>query len=45
MYGRRYGVAELWLIDTAADVVLAFERSAPAVPRFDVSVELRGARR
>jgi Uma2 family endonuclease len=37
---ERYGVAELWLIDTAADVVLVFGRSAPAVPRFDVSVEL-----
>jgi Uma2 family endonuclease len=37
---ERYGVVELWLIDTAADVVLVFRRSAAAAPRFDVSAEL-----
>ena len=37
---ERHGVAELWLIDTAADVVIVFRRAAPAAPDFDVSVEL-----
>jgi Uma2 family endonuclease len=37
---ERYGVVELWLVDTEADVLLAFRRSAPATPRFDVSLEL-----
>jgi Uma2 family endonuclease len=37
---ERHRVGELWLVDTAADVVLAFRRSAPAVRRFDVSLEL-----
>ncbi|MGI8729332.1 MAG: Uma2 family endonuclease [Solirubrobacteraceae bacterium] len=35
-----HGLAELWLVDTAADVVLVFRRSAPAAPTFDVSLEL-----
>ncbi len=39
---ERHGLHELWLIDTAADTVLAFRRSAPAVARFDVALELGG---
>ena len=35
-----HGVAELWLVDTAADVVLVFRRSDPSAPTFDVSLEL-----
>ncbi len=38
-YERR-GVGELWLADTAADVLLVFRRSRPKAPRFDVSLEL-----
>lgn len=34
------GVAEAWLIDTAADVVLVFRRSRPDAPTFDVAREL-----
>ena len=34
------GVAELWLVDTAADVVLVYRRSKPTAPTFDVSEEL-----
>jgi len=40
---RRYeqhGLPELWLVDLDADVVLVFRRSAPAVPEFDVYLEL-----
>jgi len=37
---ERHGVAELWLVDTAADVVLAFRRSSPDAPTFDISEEL-----
>jgi Uma2 family endonuclease len=37
---ERYGVVELWLIDTAADVVLVFRRSTPTTACFDVSLEL-----
>jgi Uma2 family endonuclease len=37
---ERAGLAELWLVDTAADVVLAFRRSAPAAGTFDVALEL-----
>ncbi|MEJ7825065.1 MAG: Uma2 family endonuclease [Solirubrobacteraceae bacterium] len=37
---ERYGVADLWLVDTAADVVLVFRRSQPTAPLFDVSLEL-----
>jgi len=33
-------VAELWLVDTAADVVLVFARSAPEAPTFDACEEL-----
>jgi Uma2 family endonuclease len=37
---ERHGLAELWLVDAAADVVLVFRRSAPNAPQFDVSLEL-----
>ncbi|MEA2219900.1 MAG: hypothetical protein QOJ35_2526, partial [Solirubrobacteraceae bacterium] len=40
---ERHGVRELWLVDTAADVVLVFRRSAPDAPSFDVSLELTAA--
>ena len=39
-YYERHGAAELWLVDTAADVILAFRRSSPEAPHFDVSIEL-----
>jgi len=37
---ERYGLPELWLVDTAAEAVLAFHRSAPAAPTFDLALEL-----
>src|SRR5436190_242499 len=37
---ERHGVAELWLVDTAADVVLVFRRSSPQTPTYDLSEEL-----
>ncbi len=37
---ERHGVAELWLVDSAADVVLVYRRSTPSAPNFDVSLEL-----
>ena len=40
---ERYGAAELWLVDTAADVVLLFRRSKPDGRDFDVSLELTAA--
>ena len=40
---ERYGAAELWLVDTAADVVLVFRRSKPDAQDFDVSLELTTA--
>ncbi len=41
---ERHGLRELWLVDTAADEVLVFRRSAPEAPVFDVTLELdRGA--
>ena len=36
---EREGLRELWLVDTAADEVIVFRRSAPAT-EFDVSLEL-----
>lgn len=33
-------VAELWLVDTAADSVLVYRRSAAEAPGFDVALEL-----
>ncbi len=40
---ERHGVAELWLVDTAADVVLVFRRSQAKAERFDLSLELTAA--
>lgn len=37
---ERLGLAELWLVDGDASVVLVFRRSAPAVPTFDVALEV-----
>jgi len=37
---EEHGVAELWLVDTAAGVILAFRRSSPEAAHFDVSIEL-----
>ena len=36
---ERHGVGELWLVDTASDVVFVFRRSRPGAPRFDVSLD------
>jgi len=36
---ERAGLLELWLVDIAADVVLAFCRSSPQAAAFDVSLE------
>ena len=38
-YERR-GLQELWLVDTAARVVLIFRRSAPDAASFDVALEV-----
>jgi Uma2 family endonuclease len=37
---ERAGLAELWLVDTAADEILVFSRSSPDASAFDVSREL-----
>lgn len=37
---ERHGAPELWLVDTAAEVVLVFRRSSPAAATFDMSAEL-----
>jgi Uma2 family endonuclease len=37
---ERKGLPELWLVDTDANVVLVFRRSAPAVETFDVALEI-----
>lgn len=37
---ERYGVAELWLVDTDRSVVLVSRRSSPMAALFDVSLEL-----
>jgi Uma2 family endonuclease len=40
---RRYeqhGLPELWLVDTAASVVMVFRRSSATAPEFDVEFEL-----
>lgn len=34
------GVAEVWLVDTAADVVLVFRRGGPDTVTFDIALEL-----
>jgi len=36
---ERHGVSELWLVDTAADVVIVFRRSRPDGPAFDISLD------
>lgn len=40
---ERAGLPELWLADTAADVVLVFRRSSPDAAAFDVALELERA--
>lgn len=37
---ERGGLPELWLVDTAGSRVLVFQRSAAAVARFDIALEL-----
>jgi Uma2 family endonuclease len=37
---ERHSLRELWLVDTAADEVLAFRRSEAGAPAFDIAVEL-----
>ena len=37
---ERHGLRELWLVDTAADEVLVFRRSALQAPVFDTALEL-----
>jgi len=37
---EREGLRELWLVDTAAEEVLVFRRSAAAAPSFDVALQL-----
>lgn len=37
---ERYGLPELWLVDTAAEEVLVFRRSSPDASGFDVALEL-----
>jgi len=39
---EREGLRELWLVDTAADEVLVFRRSARNAARYDVSLQLGG---
>jgi Uma2 family endonuclease len=34
------GLAELWLVDDAADTVLVYRRSKPGAPTFDIALEL-----
>ena len=36
---EQYGLPELWLVDTAADEIIVYRRSAPKAPTFDVSLE------
>jgi len=37
---ERHGLGELWLVDTAADVLLVFRRASTRAATFDVSLEL-----
>ncbi len=37
---ERHGLPELWLVDSAAEMVLAFRRSSRTTPTFDVALEL-----
>ena len=39
---ERFGLPELWLVDTAASEVLVFRRSKPQAAVFDVALELAG---
>jgi Uma2 family endonuclease len=39
---ERLGLAELWLVDTAADTVLVYRRSSPEAAEFDVVLEVEG---
>jgi Uma2 family endonuclease len=40
---ERLGLTELWLVDIAADEVLVYRRSSPAVTEFDVALEVTAA--
>jgi Uma2 family endonuclease len=40
---EQLGLAELWLVDTAADEVLVYRRSSPGSAEFDVAVEVTAA--
>ena len=37
---EQHGLRELWLVDSVADEVIVFRRSAPAAPEFDISLQL-----
>ncbi|MGI8460723.1 MAG: Uma2 family endonuclease [Solirubrobacterales bacterium] len=37
---ERHGLPELWLVDTEAEALLVFRRSAPPTASFDVSIEV-----
>ncbi len=37
---EREGLPELWLVDTSADEIIVFRRSARTAPSFDISLEL-----
>jgi Uma2 family endonuclease len=37
---EQYGLPELWLVDTVAEEVFVFRRSAASAPEFDISLEL-----
>jgi Uma2 family endonuclease len=37
---ERLGLGELWLVDTEANSVLVYRRSAPGANRFDISLEV-----
>ena len=39
---EREGLRELWLVDTAAEEVLVFKRSAVDEPSFDVTLQFAG---
>jgi len=41
---ERLGLRELWLVDTAAEAVLAFRRSWAAAEAFDIALELDRSR-
>jgi Uma2 family endonuclease len=37
---ERYGLPELWLVDTNAGTVLVFRRSSPEASEFDLALEV-----